>query len=157
IIKSTEYYFKPGLTFPRRTPRLCPKVLPAGAIFSDGGQACFPVGEWSSAALTALLASRPFFLLLKPYLPREDAAPQYQAGMIKKVPVPNMSPDAIASLMAAALRVLEALRLKDQSEEPTRVFTLPAMLQAAEGSMAERLTSWNGKIETLREEVQRAQ
>src|SRR5262249_18593415 len=40
-IQAQEWYFRPGLTWIRRTHRLCVRVLPSGAIFSGGAQGIF--------------------------------------------------------------------------------------------------------------------
>ena len=52
IIKSTEFYFHPGLTWPRRASRFAPRPMPAGPVFTVRGFSVFlPGGETSCGRL----------------------------------------------------------------------------------------------------------
>ena len=53
-IRAQAWYFRPGLTWVRRTHRLCVRVLPEGAIFSGGTQAVFPGGSSPDEVLRRL-------------------------------------------------------------------------------------------------------
>src|SRR6266508_1605270 len=44
--ENVDYYFRPGLTWPRRTQGgFNPSVLPAGCVFADKGPSIFPLGS----------------------------------------------------------------------------------------------------------------
>ena len=86
VVKNEDYYFRSGLTFPRRTHRLAPSALPEDCLFSHGGQAAFPISGVTPAGLIGLLSSLPFFALLRIQLPRLDADPQFEVGQIQRTP-----------------------------------------------------------------------
>jgi len=92
IIKSTNFYFRPGFTWPRRTKRFCPKPVPRGAIFSNAGQCGF-VGK-NLTSYIGLLGSKAFQFLITLHLgtsPQDQGGsnPQFETGMVRKSPVPK--------------------------------------------------------------------
>jgi hypothetical protein len=57
-IKCEEYYFRPGITWVRKTVKgLNARILPAGAIFNDTGPTAFPKNEADRDFLLGLLNS----------------------------------------------------------------------------------------------------
>jgi hypothetical protein len=79
-IQATSYYFRPGLTWPRRTDGLSFRALPAGCIFADKGPAAFVAGDdpQDLLALSALLNSRAFGYLVGVQLARTELAQSYE-------------------------------------------------------------------------------
>lgn len=82
-----EHFFRPGLTWPRRTQGgLSLRVMPAGGIFADKGPAAFVSedGPDELLALLALVNSKAFGLLVS----LQMAFGSYEVGVIQKTPIP---------------------------------------------------------------------
>ncbi len=91
-IRSTEHYFRPGLTWPRRTQGgLSLRAMPAGCIFADKGPAAFVDNDDPEEllAMLALTNSRAFALLVS----LQMAFGSYEVGVIQKTPVPSLTTD----------------------------------------------------------------
>jgi hypothetical protein len=90
VLRNTEYYFKPGIVFPRRTSRFCPRVFPSNAIFSNSGQVAFAHSR--KLQLLALLYALPNQALVFCSLGANPADaggtnPQFEVGVIQKAPI----------------------------------------------------------------------
>jgi hypothetical protein len=88
-VKSESFYGRVGLVFPRRTKRFCPRLYPQGMIFSVGGQSIFPVSDPLAALgyMSTAIASS----LVKAMLGRIDIDPQFEAGVVKRLPFPSLA------------------------------------------------------------------
>ena len=65
-VQNVDYYFKPGLTWPRRTQRgFNLRIMPQGCIFADKGPVIFPVRKRDEWFLLGLANSAPAEYLLK--------------------------------------------------------------------------------------------
>ena len=131
--ESVDCFFRPGLTWPRRTSSgLSLRAMPAGCIFADKGPAAFVANDDPDAllALLALTNSRAFGLLVSLQLAAADAAARsYEVGVIQKTPVPDLSAEHQATLAALARRAWSLKRTLDTSEETSHAFLLPAALR----------------------------
>ncbi|WP_142804165.1 type II restriction endonuclease subunit M [Tepidiphilus sp. J10] len=136
-IRSTEHYFRPGLTWPRRTTSgLSMRVMPAGCIFADKGPAAFVAGDdpGELLALCALLNSSAFGLLVSLQTAAADAAARsYEVGLIQQTPVPNLTAENQTRLATLARRAWSLKRTLDTIEETSHAFLLPAALRARLG------------------------
>ena len=86
-LRESEFYLKPGLTFPRRTRKLCMKVMPSNTIFSVAGQAVFASKE-KLRSLLPVLSVEPMADLAQLMLGNLEHDPQFEVGVIKRLPVP---------------------------------------------------------------------
>ncbi|MCA7902620.1 BREX-1 system adenine-specific DNA-methyltransferase PglX [Burkholderia cepacia] len=124
-----EHFFRPGLTWPRRTQGgLSLRVMPAGGIFADKGPAAF-VSEDSPDELLALLAlvnSKSFGLLVS----LQMAFGSYEVGVIQKTPIPDLDAERKARLAVLARHAWSQKRILDTIEETSHAFALPAALRA---------------------------
>ena len=85
-MQNVEDYFKPGLTWPRRTQRgFNLRVMPQGCIFADKGPAIFPTRERDKWFLLGLSNSAPAEYLLKGLM----SFGSWEVGVIKRLPVPQ--------------------------------------------------------------------
>ena len=136
-IRSTEHYFRPGLTWPRRTNGLSFRVMPAGCIFADKGPAAFVADDDPEEilALCALLNSRAFGVLVSVQLARTELAQSYEVGLIQQTPIPPLPPPIRQLLGAKARRAWSLKRTLDSVNETSHAFLLPAALLWADGSM----------------------
>ncbi|CAK0781591.1 hypothetical protein CCP4SC76_7890004 [Gammaproteobacteria bacterium] len=131
IIKSTQYYLRPGLTWPRRTNGLSFRVMPAGCIFADKGPAAFVTNDDPDdlLALSCLLNSRAFGLLVSVQLARTELAQSYEVGLIQQTPIPPLTPGQHQHLASLARRAWSLKRTLDTVTETSHAFLLPAALR----------------------------
>jgi hypothetical protein len=125
---SMQHFFRPGITWPRRTNGLSFRVLPAKSIFADKGPAVFVDGDngESLLALSALLNSRVFGYLVGVQLARTELAQSYEVGLIQQTPIPSLDADAVQKLSVLARRAWSLKRTLDTTNETSHAFVLPA-------------------------------
>ena len=146
--QSTGYYFRAGYTYPLRTSRLCPQVMPAGTLISVRGSGIF--GDTTGKFL-AVLGSRPFDYLIKMML-GWASRPQFDMGDINATPVPDIGPTDGAELAALAMRCVASKRDLDTTMEETNVFICFSLGCIAE-SLAAGVAEWASRIQTSTSEV----
>lgn len=124
---SVQYFFRPGLTWPRRTQGgFGLRAMPAGCIFADKGPAAF-VDDDSTDDLLAWLAvtsSGAFRDLVQIQM----TFGSYEVGVIQRTPVPDLSDSDIVRLSGLARRIWSLKRSLDTSNETSHAFVLPAGL-----------------------------
>jgi hypothetical protein len=159
VAKNTDFYFKPGYTYPLRTTRLCPQVLPAGTVISVRGSGIF--GDTSGLYL-ALLSSLPFDYLIKMML-GWASRPQFDMGDINETPVPFISGPNSSRLSQLALNSVAIKRDLDCLAENTNVFIQPLMnsglIKSLRGVSEQisikieyansQLTTWQSEIDAM--------
>jgi hypothetical protein len=148
---ATKYFFRPGLTWPRRTNGFSVRAMPRGCIFADKGPGAFVENDDSNKLLSfsALLNSRPFGYLVGVQLARTELAQSYEVGLIQKTPVPELSDTDIDSLATLARRAWSLKHSLDTVNETSHAFLLPPGLN-------ERITGLNkGAAETELAHLQR--
>jgi hypothetical protein len=137
-------YFRPGLTWPRRTQGgLSLRVMPAGCIFGDKGPAAF-VADDETDSLLALLAvtnSAAFRSLVS----LQMCFGSYEVGVIQRTPLPDLSPEDEAVLASLAHRAWALKRGLDTITETSHAFSLPALLRG-EGSLRDRDAAWAAEV-----------
>jgi hypothetical protein len=127
VVKNQEYYFRPGLTWPRRTQAgFNPSILPAGCVFADKGPAIFFPDIEASVALLAWLTSRPLNVLLESI----TAFGAYEVGAVQRLPWPGPSLSALDRLGLIARRIAAAKRSALASHESSSNFVCPSILMA---------------------------
>lgn len=127
-VRGEDYYFVPGFVFPRRTRGLSPKIMPAGGIFSVGGQAGFvplPDLEWTIGMLSSRLAT---FLVSLSQGRTGDAA-QFEVGQIKRLPWNTSLDETHKTELATATRAIcDSKRTILSGDEVTQGFVRPSLL-----------------------------
>jgi hypothetical protein len=162
-IRSTEHYFRPGLTWPRRTSSgLSMRAMPAGCIFADKGPAAFVEGDDPQTLLTLLGAvnSAPFGALVELQLAAADAAAQsYEVGLIQQTPVPPLTTDDgrptthAQTLSTLAHRAWSLKHALDTATETSHAFLLPALLQVPGEDLAARAAAWSARVQATEAEL----
>lgn len=113
---SFDFYFRPGLTWPRRTQSgLGMRIMPAGCIFADKGPAAFVDGNRPEMllALLAITSSDAFRYLVD----LQMAFGSYEVGVIQRTPVPKLSTADIVSLARLARQAWSLKRSIDSYNE----------------------------------------
>ena len=156
---SMNLFFRPGLTWPRRTNGLSIRVLPSQSIFGDKGPSAFINGDAPGALLSlcAIMNSRVFGYLVSVQLARTELAQSFEVGLIQQTPVPDLTPEQESRLAALARRAWSIKRGLDTIIETSHAFTLPALLAdfavaggpaagadpaPASNTLAERAAAW---------------
>ena len=137
-VRSVRCYFLKGLTWSLRTQAgFCVKLLPAGGIFSHKGPGIF-LSVDRLLAILGLLNSKMVDLLVS----LQMAFGSYEVGVIKHIPIPDLGADDIQSLESLTIRVVDAKRNLATSDETTHLFTRPALLDKANGTVTERAAAY---------------
>ena len=134
--ESVDCFFRPGLTWPLRTNGLSFRVMPAGCIFGHKGPAIFMANDspHELLALSCLLNSRPFGLLVSVQLARTELAQSYEVGLIQQTPIPPLAPEQRQQLAALARRAWSLKRALDTVNETSHAFLLPVALRVRVGA-----------------------
>jgi len=137
--QNTDFYFRPGLTYPLRLHCMAVTPLPRGSIISRRGSGIFGP-EQELLSMMALMSSVPFDFLAKMMLGRFDY-PQFDQGALCRVPVPPVA-FADTRLASLASKGMELQRDFYVSDETTHVFCLPALLRATSSSLFDGISKW---------------
>ena len=136
-----SHYFRPGLTWPRRTQAgLSLRAMPAGCIFADKGPGGF-VEENDRTELLAILAltnSKVFAELVE----LQMAFGSYEVGVLQRTPVPEFSPPTRKRLAELAHTGWSLSRTADSHTETSHAFVLPALLQVVGISLLDRVAAF---------------
>jgi hypothetical protein len=140
-------YFRPGLTWPRRSQRgLSIRVLPGEAIFGDKGPTIFAPGNNKEQLLKilGLTNSSAFFELVR----LQMAFGSYEVGVLERTPIPQTALNSDNALHDLARKSWSLKRTLDTVDEVSHAFLLPAALRA-------RLSAYDPQnIETELERIQ---
>jgi hypothetical protein len=135
ILKSTDFYSRPGLTWPRRTNGLSLRIMPAGCIFADKGPAAFVADDnpESILALCAIVNSKAFGLLVSVQLARAELAQSFEVGLIQQTPVPEVNSDQRKKLAGLSQQAWSIKRTADSVKESSHAYSLPTALRSRLG------------------------
>jgi len=144
--QNTDFYFRPGLTWPLRTQfGFNMRACPAGCVFGHKGPTAFLHCDTLDRAL-ALTNTLAFQRLLS----LQMAFGSFEVGVIQRTPIPDRLPSSLGLL---ATRVLNIKRTADTIDETTRLFILPALLQAKGFTLAQRLNEWQQDTQRVEMEL----
>jgi hypothetical protein len=115
IIKSTDFYFREGVTWGSVSNALSVRWMPEGFIFADKGEAAFSDDPIN---LLGLMNSATYTYLIKLVSPTID----FHSGYIAKVPVPKKRSAQLTSLVEQAIELAKA---ESQEDETTYDFLAP--------------------------------
>jgi hypothetical protein len=156
---SCDFYFRPGLTWPRRTNGLSLRALPAGCIFADKGPSAFVPTDTDNdlLVLVAIGSSLAFSFLVSLQLARTELAQSFEVGVIQRTPVPDLTSADEAALAALARRAWSLKRSLDTRTETSHAFVLPALLQVGGETLASRAVAWTQHVQTAETELEAIQ
>lgn len=125
-----QLFFRPGLTWPRRTNDFGVRIMPEGCVFADKGPVVIAREDDLNGLLSllAVMNSAPFGLLVALQLDRTELARSYNVGLVQRTPIPCDRHDVQYQLGALAREAHDLQRDRDRSDETTHAFCLPAML-----------------------------
>ena len=164
-LHSSDHYFRPGLTWPRRTKTaLSVRAMPTGCIFADKGPAAFVAEDHPSdlLAMLAIMNSSSFYGLVELQLAAADAraggaAHSYEVGVLQRTPVPTAN-DTELGFLANRARTSWSLEYSlDTGIENSHAFYVPALLQADGAHLADRIAVWSQHFTDTEAELARLQ
>lgn len=124
-VQNVTHYFKPGLTWPRRTQRgFNVRILPPDCIFADKGPAIFPVREADRFFLLGLANSAAAEYLLQGLM----SFGSWEVGVIKRLPVPQPGLEPHRAIADLARSIHDAKAAWDEGNETCTRFTRPWLL-----------------------------
>lgn len=157
-IRSADHYFRPGITWPRRTNGLSVRCLPRGCVFSDKGPTLFASSDQPALLLSAMgiMNSPSFETLVKAQLARTELAQSYEVGVIASTPVPI---PPLPALVEQVLTAYECARSRATFDEITHAFILPDAVSVAAscGSLADAVAHQQIAIADNRQDLARIQ
>jgi len=138
VVRNPDYYFRAGLTWPRRTQRgFSIRRLPAGCIFADKGPAIFAKNEEHEWFLLGVLNSSLAEFLLRSMI----SFGSWEVGAVKKVPIPQAGPADERGLSEQARTLHDAKASWDAGSETSTRFERPWVLQSSVNSNARSLSA----------------
>lgn len=155
IIKSVDFYFRPGLTWPSRTNGLSFRALPKGCIFGHKGSAAF-VGTDNQKPLQALagiLNSQAFGYLISIQLARTSLAQSFEVGLIQQTPIPKFLLLSKSVLADSAEQACTLKRNLGNAREISHAFHLPSLLRVEGHTLSKRITAWQVHINEARQKL----
>jgi hypothetical protein len=151
-----EYFFRPGLTWPRRTQRgLAFRTLPRGCVFADKGPGIFVVGDGSGDLLRLLgiVNSAPFRALVE----LQMAFGSFEVGVIQRTPVPVQGGDSSSAISQFSAKACSLRRSLDEAVEVSHAFALPALLLSKGATLMARAKAWEERVANTERELAQIQ
>ena len=146
IILNTDYYFRAGLTYPRRTNGLSFRVLPKGSVFSEKSPCIFAESEKKILETCSVINSAAFETFVALQLGRVELAQSYEVSLIQNSPFAGI--DESNKLAKLAAINVEIKRNLDTTNETSHVFQLPALLQAgASHNLGKGVEAWQRRVD----------
>ncbi len=151
-INSTEYYGRPGITWPVRSQKgFSARVLGAGAIFGHKGPTVFVAEDQIRNLKTtlAIMNSAAFGYLVS----LQMAFGAYEVGVIQHTPVPDLSSLDEENFSDLANRAWQIKRSLDTRTETSHAFVLPVLLQIEGDTFLVRAHAWSKYVGALELEL----
>jgi len=125
--QNTDFYFRPGLTWPLRAHRYSPAALPAGSIFSVRGYAI--IAEPGTLSVLAAVGNSQLFDFLFKVLLGRFGYPEFIVGVLQQLPTPRIAGATAKSLARLGLDQIDLKRNLDRANECCHLFVVPAAVQ----------------------------
>jgi hypothetical protein len=124
-LPSEELYFRPGLTWPRRTQRgFNLRVLPSGCVFADKGPSIFPNKESDVFYLLGVANTAPAEYLLRGLM----SFGSWEVGVIRRLPIPTPSTEQREQIIRIVRAIYEVKAKWDKGNEISTAFVTPWLL-----------------------------
>jgi hypothetical protein len=143
VIRNPRYYFRPGLTWPRRTnSAMSVRLLPAGCVFADKGPVLLAAEPlvllgWLNSRLVRLLVDS---TAASAEETQTGGVPSrsYEVGIIQSLPSPVEALPDPRTVAETVERLTELLAEEDTFDETARRFVAPTALGSAAAGLRDR-------------------
>jgi hypothetical protein len=149
-IRNTDFYFRPGITWPLRGIRLSAQAVPAGGCFSIAGKLATSDDADELSPLLGLMNSLAFDYLVG-FFAGKVGGVQYEVGLIGKVPVPAGIKHEQLSRLSENVSKLAATSLI--FKECRHSFPVPELLAGKGTSLADRIDESRFRLEEVQTEL----
>ena len=146
--QNTDYYFRPGLTWPLRTNGLSFRAMPAGCVFGHKGPAMFARGETELWGLMGFLNTGTVEGVAHALGVGRVEIQSYEVGTMQGIPVPRLG-DAFAEMATRGYRLARSL---DTNRETAHVFAAPALAMPGKSLRAE-CEGHRARVDAVRERL----
>jgi hypothetical protein len=124
-LRDTSIYFRPGLTWPRRTAKgLNVRRLPPGCVFSDKGPALFLKHATMEDFVLGVVNTGLF-----EYLFKSKTSFSWEIGIMKAMPMPSPTPNQRGVISSLATAIFQAKAAWDEGNETSTRFKEPWILR----------------------------
>lgn len=146
--QNTDFFFRPGLTWPLRTNGLSFRMGPTGCIFGHKGPMAFVPHDNQTIllALAAVMNSRGFYLFVQMLVARVSLAQSFEVGLVQSIPLLDLSEASGEQLSDLTGSVIMLKQSMDTGNETSHVFMLPTLLQVSGNTLAERSRVWVERV-----------
>ena len=128
-VQNVPLYFKPGMTWPRRTQRgFNLRLMPEGCIFGDKGSAILPKDPGKTFYLLGIANSAPAEFLLRGLM----SFGSWEVGVIRRLPIPQASSKQTEHVSQLAKAIHDAKHVWDSGNELSTSFARPWVLRMAD-------------------------
>jgi hypothetical protein len=151
--QNTDFFYRPGLTWPRRTNGLSFRIFPRGAIFADKGPVVFTKLTELQYYL-GISNSILFNGLVQTLLARTHLAQSYEVGIIQSIPVPpiSMSDDyTVQNLIKIVTDCIEIKSFPNIADDLSHLFVSSAIMANKNESLKQNLNVYHKQIQSMRE------
>ena len=139
-VQNERHYFKPGLTWPRRTQRgFNLRLMPEGCIFADKGSVILPKDPSKTFYLLGVANSAPAEFLLRGLM----SFGSWEVGVIKRLPIPQAAGDHMEHISQLAKSIHDAKHEWDSGNELSTSFKRPWVLRRPD------VKSFSGALESV--------
>ncbi|MGA2403483.1 MAG: hypothetical protein ABSG91_17550, partial [Syntrophobacteraceae bacterium] len=144
-IRNETYYFRPGLTWPRRTQRgFNVRVMPEGCIFADKGPVIFPNDPAHTFLILGVANSTAAEAILRELM----SFGSWEVGVIKRLPIPNPNASQKEIISRIAESIYHAKANWDFGNEVSTSFKRPWLIGQ---SATKNRTDVRGRLDQLGE------
>jgi len=157
--QNTDFYFRSGLTWPRRTNGLSFRILPAGCVFADKGPTAFVSKEDrnSLGALACVMNSVGFYAFVQMLIARVSLAQSFEVGLIQSIPIPEFSTSEELGLKALAMSCVNLMRTSDGEDATSHNYHLPVLLEETSETLKECITTSRIRFKEVKQQLARNQ
>jgi hypothetical protein len=152
IIKSVDFYFRPGLTWSRRSQiGLSMRSVPVGCIFADKGPVAF-TDFYLLLPIVGIFNSEVF----KHLIGLQMAFGSYEVGVINRTPIPHFRPEHGEKLTEWSLSIVKLKQKWDTHHETSHLFVLPVLAKTTQ-SFAQTAQDWQRALDADEAQIQALQ
>jgi len=149
-IRNPTFYFRPGLTWPRRSSRMRAAPVPAGCIFSHAGMMAFTDKLEKLPSVCGIMGSAPFDMLCR-LRTGSHGGSQFEVGIIQTNPVPCFD-NVVSSIKSYVLSSWAIAKNRDTSNLTSQAFYAPALCRN-EGTLSANLKQWADFLNSTKSEL----
>ena len=130
VLRNTDYYFRPGLTWPLRGIRFSAQAVASGCIFSVAGKMAMCEKASDIPFIGATFNSAPFDYLIRMSAGKVGGV-QYEVGLIGNIPMPSPDSSSRHSWNSLFSKGWMQKRRCDQANLISHAFYAPALRPTA--------------------------